>query len=539
MKRLYIYIGLFTFVSTSLLSQQDTSSIATEKIEVVKNYEAIIQQAKKKELQVVSEERVTKSFNYNYDFKADVKLDFERPDPVVRPLSFSEASKQLEDVKDGQFYAGYGTYKSLNLGGAYHYYIEDWFEAGFKVDHMSAKDADFNFQRYANTNGKLYASYFVNPKTKIGLDVNVSNSKHFTSLNGLMDSLSSTEQQFDNYGAKFSLSNNSFEKIGLALRMDASYDILQQDFDNVQEDLFMANGNIFKKVNDKSSFEIPIAFRRFNYKVDSLSNGVTDIRIQPNLNLLHEDYKLKLGVEYIKADSSNFLFPIVDFYLEQLTSAFDLNIYTSSTFDRNSVHRLSEFIPYFRSDMTNLTPNYMRSVNLKGIYYLGDWRPSLNVAYAIYDGDEVIFDRALDNRPVISSLDRNAIVISPSMNIEQENLSLSAGLDYNIFLGDNKDFLVYRPELIAYLKSSQDFSDKKVRLSQEIRYLSSRRHFHPGDNDRVLDGFVDLSLAVDFRVHENFSIYARGTNLLGSEYELAFGHPVFQRQIWAGIRLHL
>ena len=72
-----------------LLSQIDTSGLNTEKVEVVKRYEASILQARKKKILYEKEDSKNDSpINYIYNVTTEKVIDFERPDPEIRALGF-------------------------------------------------------------------------------------------------------------------------------------------------------------------------------------------------------------------------------------------------------------------------------------------------------------------------------------------------------------------------------------------------------------------------------------------------------------------
>ena len=98
---------------------------------------------------------------------------------------------------------------------------------------------------------------------------------------------------------------------------------------------------------------------------------------------------------------------------------------------------------------------------------------------------------------------------------------------------------MYRPESVLDLNITEVFLDSKLKLSQRFNYSSSRKTFHQLDEDKKLGSYFDISLMLDLRINKSFSVYARALNVLASEYELWYGHPVFKRQIIAGLKLNI
>ena len=545
MRKLITALYLTLSFSYGLLAQetssQDTSKIATEKVEVIKNYEAIIQQARQKDIKLNPVEKETVKIDYNYKIKSEARLDFDRPKEVVRPLSFNERNTQ-EDIKDGSIYGGYGNFKSLNAGLAYHYYIEDWIEAGIKYDHFSADDTALPFQQYNNNEALIYASYLLNKKTKIGIDGVYGSSDHYTNQETPEDNIV-TQQALDKIGGHFNLASNVFESVGLAFRARAGFEQIKQDADAAKENKFSAEANLFKSFGDNIHLELPFVYTSYTAEVgDSVKVRIAktyDINLAPKVRIEADKYNAALGVQYINAKDTSFIFPIIDIYISDIYESLDIQFYTQSSFNRNSIGFLSDINPYYRTDLSNYSPNFMASYNLKLIYRMRDLKASLNMAYADYTGDHIFFDRSDTNRAIANGLDRNEIAFRPVVEYNKGLLSAQLSYDYRIFLDNTGSLAFYRPKSHIQLITGQSLNNGKIKLGQQLNYVSARKHAHPDDNDRTLDAYLDLSLTADIVIMKSLSLYFRASNLLGQDYEIWYGHPVFQRQIWGGLRINI
>lgn len=542
-KSLITLVAIFS--TCSLIAQdsskQDTSNIATEKVEVIKNYEAIIQQAQKKNIDLNYAPKAPLVINYKYDIQSEAKLDFERPEERIRPLSYKHENA-FKDIKDGSVYGGYGTYKSLNAGAAYHYYIEDWLEAGFRFDHFSAADKDLAFQKYNTNNGQLYASYFLSKKTKVGLEAKYNSFDHYTETNFIGDSLPGISQQpVDQLGIALNFSTISFENLGMALRTRAGIESTEQKEDESKENRLFAELNLIKKFSDNISFEIPLEYNKYDYTVSDSINEINtkDFQLSPQVRFKGDAYNAKAGLQYINADDTSFIFTVLDIYVSDIFNVLDLQFYTSSSFARNGMSHLLSINPYYRTDLSQYTPYFSASYNLKAIKSYNNWKFNLNFAYTDYTGDAIFFDRAESNRAIMNSLDRNEISITPSIDYNYCAIAFSMSYDHNIFLDNTGNLAFYRPKSILNITGSQKLLNDKLSLGQSVSYVSSRKTSHPSDEDRLLDAFFDLSLDAEFLVSKSVSIYLRGSNLLGQDYELWYGHPVFKRQVWGGLRINI
>ncbi len=523
-------------------TEVDSTGIATEQVEVIKNYEAIIQQAVQKPISPKTLDKNPIVINYKYDIQSEAKLDFERPDEVVRPLTFNE-SNRTEDIKDGSIYGGYGNLKTLTLGAAYHYYIEDWLEAGFKFDHMSANDETLPFQKFNNNEGQLYASYFLNKKTKLGFDALYRTSDHFTESPIPGDTTGASNQPIDQLGAYLNLSSHVFEKSGLSFRSRAGIIKTDQSQDSTTETRMHIELNIYKKINDKVQFELPFEFNNYSFEFEQLNTteeiSTSDFNIAPRVSWQTDRYNAEAGLQYINAKDTSFFFPILDFYFPEVFEEVDVHFYTASEFVRNGLSYLSGVNPYYRTDLSTYSPNFTASINLALIRQVQDFRFSLQASYIDYTGDDIHFDRSDTNRAVVSDLDRNEFAIQPSISFNKGILNAEINYRHNIFLGNQDNLLFYRPQSILGARLTQNLLGGKLKFVQDMRYVSSRKHAHPSDDDRLLDAYFDLSISADVVISKDLSVFARANNILAQEYQLWYTHPVFERQIWAGLRFNL
>lgn len=540
MKKTYIsiYVCALCLVTQSLMGQ-DTTAIATEKVEVIKNYEAIIKQAQRKTIKTQAPVIEKRAIDFNYTLKSESKLDFERPDEIIRPISY-DPKRKTEDIKDGNAYASYGNYNTLGLGAAYHYYIEDWLDLGFKADHFSAKDNTLPHQKFNTNSGMLYGSYYLGRQTKAGAEFRYKSFDHFSPIFTSMDSIEATEQAFRSFGGALNLSSNIFESAGLSLRMRLDYDKIEQTVDVVDESLFKGEINLLKKINDVVAFEIPAEYRHYSLNVLDLSRGsLSDILLRPNLRYRADNYSVKVGIEYIKADSLGFIFPIIELRIDDVYAGISVKLFTSSRYNRNSVHYLSGIDPYYISTETPMDVNYLRSYNLEISRSYKELTFSILASYNDYTGDDMHIDRANINRNLVQSLDRNEWKINPKLKYTSNILTAHLGYTYNIFLDGTENIILYRPKSSLQISLEESLLDGKLKLQQGLSYSSSRNIAHPADEDGLLDPFWDLNASIELSVVKNVQLFVRGTNLLANEYDIWYNHPVFTRQLWAGFSFNL
>mgnify|MGYP000149911101 CR=1 FL=1 len=536
---LFILGALLNIIS---VNAQDTTSIPSESVQVIKNYEAIISQAKKKEVPIKREEQTFSNIKYSYKLDNITSVDFERPEPKINVLGYQDKIKRKEDIKDGTVYGAYGNFSTIKAGGAYHYYIEDWIDLGFKIDHYSAKNKDLAYNKSSQTNANVYVSYFLSEKNKIGLDFYGSRQRHYTDRSFLTETPTTDSTLYvhpaDMIGAKLNYAHTSFEKTGLAFRFRLSYDRLKDNNGDYNENLLSSEVNIIKKINDDTNFEMPLVYNNYKPSIDFQDN-LNDYSIRPTLNYKGLNFKLKAGLEYTKADTSSFIFPIIDATYPAAFAGIDLRFFTSSSFNRNSFHYVSEYFPYFISGQFNFTPNYLRSYNLNLIKPINNLAFGFNIALNSYTNELLVSTLGQDDAAYLTrNIDRKEIRITPSVQFKTETVNAELNFNYNVFLNeDSLNILTYRPRFFVDLSASQNLFDNKLRLRQKLRYNSARKVL--AETELSLDAFVDIALGIDYRINKSFSAFVDVTNLLGSEYTYWYNNPVYQQQVWVGIKLRI
>ena len=150
-----------------------------------------------------------------------------------------------------------------------------------------------------------------------------------------------------------------------------------------------------------------------------------------------------------------------------------------------------------------------------------------------------ILTRSDTNRAIVGTIDRSEIQINPSIAYTTEIADINLSYTHNIFQGDNKDNLLYRPKSLLELNLVEELLDSKLVLKQSLNFSSSRKTTHPLDEDMLLDSYFDINLGLDLRINSSISIYVNALNILGTEYEVWYGHPAFQRQIFGGLRVNI
>ncbi len=123
-----IFFGLLMILHIRGMAQTDSTKIQLNQVEVIKTFEAILEDAKK--IQIKSVLPVQKEFKpqYKYDISI-VPIELKYPDPQIKPLAMN--ADATFKVNKGFIYAGYGLRKNPEVMAGYHTSKKDTYEAGF------------------------------------------------------------------------------------------------------------------------------------------------------------------------------------------------------------------------------------------------------------------------------------------------------------------------------------------------------------------------------------------------------------------------
>ncbi|NNE25787.1 MAG: TonB-dependent receptor [Saprospiraceae bacterium] len=541
MKRLYILI--IVLFCLPYLHGQDTIALPSDQVEVVKNYEAIILQARKKTFSVDPTQRDYDPIVFNYAKKNPKVIEFERPAPIIQALSYRAEDDRPEDVKDGTVYGSYGTLNTLNAGAAFHYYIEDWIEAGFQVDHFSAKDNDIAFQKMGKTEASVYGGYYLNPRTKVKLNLHGGFDRFNTGALAIPDSIFST-QEINEYGANLNFSHTSFENLGLVVRSQLDFNRIDVRHDSLNESLLGARISILKSINDKINLEIPTHLTQL---MGAFDENYFDLKLTPKVRFKADKYFGYVGALFVTGTEISAFRPLVHLTLPKLFEEVNVHVFAKAEYSRNGFHSLISDNPYLiPSSAFFYSPEIISKYGFSLDRDINRLNVFLSTSYVRLDSTvNYQFSAVAARRFVTQVVDRSEINIKAKLSYRLSSSFVARTfLKRRIFIED--DIVVtYVPEWTVGGALDYKSLNKKLDLSLSLKYLSSRNYsiFPSGIGEPApspMDGFMDVSASATYRINPSVEVFARGTNLLAPDgAQIWFGHPIFERQIWGGLRVNI
>lgn len=540
MKKLLILCLALAGTNTTL-SSQDTTGIPSESVEVIKNYEAAIAQASRKDIVIEARKQDLPTINYQYDLSSPKPIDFNRPDPVIRAKAL-DIEYEREDIKDGSVYGAYGNYRTIKAGAAYHYYIEDWVEAGLSIDHFSARDGEAPHQKFSRTKGELYAGYYFNPDTKIRGTIYGDFVKHFTKIPSVTsDTIDPTTQAFDHTGIRFDFSHTSFEKIGLSLRSSIGFQKINHTQDGTDENNLTGSINVYKKFGSKVAIELPFQFKRIKTRTEfEFTPGFdqNELSFQPRIDVKTQSILAKIGADYVNGLEST-LFPHIDIQLNKIAGNWSLGAKVTQDISRVSVFSVLDDNPYTKTFFNDNSYNLyqlrkqfqLNASAVKGMHFL-----KASVNYHILNNErQYIFD-SFSGRYSQELIDRKEWVFTGMYRIKPDD-HFAISLDASYIHFADEFAAAYMPKWTGSLKFDKSFGSK-LDISLKT-LLIGNRSFINGNESFEIPVTPDLAATIKFRASSSISLFVESSNLLAAEnYHLWYDHAVLERQFWGGAQIN-
>ena len=386
-------------------------------------------------------------------------------------------------------------------------------------------------------NAQAYAGYHLGKQTKVRLN-GFAERTNRQDANSFLSSGEFLDIPYNSYGTQFDIQHNVFEDSQFATRLGVGYTWKQLGQD-ISDRILHGNLNLLKAVSDKISIELPVTYNRVEGQNSPEGNAeklASEIVVEPNVRVKEMNYQAKAGFQFIRNDTMNLFFPIVDINLVSVFSGIDLRLFTSSEYSRNSASNLFELNPYYNlAEFQSLdySLSNVRSYNLEPSYRLNEFGFKLGLAYTQYR-QEANF-RTPEENPTVEFISRDEFSFLPSISYDpNEDIHLEVKGRYNLFLTDNLD-LYYKPSIELGVTGKQFLLRHKLELTQYINFMGVRQ-FRQEQDVNELEPFWDLGLKVRYKLSDQFDIFVQGSNLLGQDYSLWQGQPVLQQQMWGGLK---
>jgi len=526
----------------------DTTQLPSENVEVVKNFKTQIEEAEMIPIAhpVIPEAAKQPEFRFDYIINQAAPLEVSVPEPTIRALAFTERKEHT--VNNGFLKAGYGNLKSADVLGQYHFYIEDWLEAGIKGKFYNAQNTGDNpVQRMRDTGVGIYAAYFLGPQTKVkaSLDSEFMRDHFYGGLPTIPDSvdLKNYRRNANDYTLGLSIHHTPFQKSKLILNTDLIADRFEID------DIFSIEGRESRdlRIGVKNHWG-----KRFGSTcslgfyldsqvdvwqiVDRLQTlDHTRFILRPHIIKSSNQYSALLGLHY---DNSSLIWPMMDFKYKINSIGLTANLVSdieTNMINNEYLYRRNNHWNAFEWNLNDPKIHSVKKIGLGGFGEVSKLNYRLDFNYLIHK-----------NLPVYQNATGFTTIFSHYL-LDEENITayqIKLNLDYPLLdwftaeFGLDRTFysdseIQYIPDFMIDFKLSQMLLNKRISLYQALRYEAGRNSFDGPD----LKNWTDISLGLDIILTKKIKIYGELNNILNQKYQIYEDYDRFGTNFHGGLKL--
>ncbi len=541
MKNIILSACLLSF-SLALFAQKDTTkNLELNQVEVIKSFEAILEEAKRINIDPAAPQPAA----YDPKFKYDITIlpaDLKYPDPQIKPLAM-DADPPFK-VNHGYLYAGYGSRKNPRVSAGYHVSRKDSYDLGAEVNFESLDNSSkVPYQKLRNAGVGLYGHYMVRENLKVFGNVSTDFRKRYFYHTGLnVDSLFSEEssaRNLNSYHIKAGISN--VEPTRFSLNYNVSGGVRKLAITNADAD----EGGIFAQARAEKLFGEKTVLS-LNAEVDYTSFSgnrelsLTIAQLRPMLKTKIGLLTLSGGASILSTgDKGTSVFPeiLVSYGLENQK----LQVFAGlgQEYFANNLTNITKANPFISTSLDSLTSTVFRS------YYGGIRGRFLWITYEAkagwkdVKGQVFMLNNSADPRIFNMNYDDTGIFfISGSVDLSlMESLSLGGMIQQNILSLDNLAQPWHTPTFQGSAFAKYTLLDDKLQLRSDL-FLANGVHYLDltGKPDKT-DVLFDLNVSVEYSITEKLKVYLTAENLVNNKYQRWYGYPIVGTNVIGGLKV--
>jgi len=536
----YAIIIIHILFATILYGQKDSTKLDIKQVEVIKSFEATLEEAFF--IPVAPVMPVAPVFNPKYDYDISiVPLDLKYPDPQIKPLALNPDDPFI--VKKGYIYAGYGFRKNPEIKLGYHLIKKDRYDAGIHVGYESLDNTNHvPYQKYRDAGVAIYGNYLLKENLKLygniqtkflnrnfyhtdlGVDTLYSDSQSARDINALQIKVGIANPEptkfMINYDVNVHLRNMGITNqdardngFGIATKLDKSF--------GKSTVLALAAGYDYSAFNGTKDVSLHTAFvtPTFKTKISKLT------------------FDLGLDVLYSGDDNSS-LFPEVMIAYGLLDQKIQVFGEVSQDYHTNNFTNVSIRNPYLNTQIDSLTNSVWRqyAAGLRGKFSFltyqvkGGYKDVNNQMFLLNNTvDRRLFDMVYD--------DMSIVFVSGNVDfVFSDRYTFGGWITQNIYNPAIFTEAWHIPNLEANAYASAAFLDNKLKLRADLFFGNGVSFINKDDVKEKSNVLFDLNIEANYAITPHFRLFARGINLLNNEFERYYGYPSVGINGMAGIK---
>ncbi len=523
-----IYFSLFISLCLvlQLHAQNDSTYLSESEKEIIKNFEAQLEDAQIKEIEIdVLSASIDRTALEQYQL-SNIPIQSEQDlDLDLRPLAYDEPP--VENT--------YANYVRLAAGAPNHLdflgnlnYAWDQVSVGITGNYFHIQDKRNAYLRDRQLGIKSTFKWQFSDAAELYGKLGYGNEKHH--FNSLDTNIERTNDLFRHYytiKASAGIKNieTSDADIDYDVQFNANY--LDDNYDNRTLGAGI-NGMVQKRLSDTWSFDLLGSFQHERFRSDTNTINSDLYMFQPMAAYQADQWSIKFGVNLGNLTGHNFLVqPTVQAYYA-INEQNEIRLFMNSRAQQNTYQKLIDYNWHYIPALQDISISNVYSFGAEWHYEQADFEAAVNASYDILNNQLVYLDAPADVLYFQQGIDDgNRIHVGvKAQYLWLENSTFQLDVNQDIYKLENYEHAYGTPT--TAISFGLDYGE----LLEEKLVLGINLHYQAGlwaQNaytavDKQLDGTFQLDLHGAYEINNTFKAFVELNNLTNNQNDRWYGY---------------
>jgi len=504
---------------------QSQSDLPSEKIEVVKDFDARLIEAKKLIVRPKPIEVDTASRHYVYKVSVEVP-EIEYLEPTIRPIGLKSVPKPKS--YRGFARAGYGIPSAILGDLSYQLAQNEKLQLGVGLHHNSANNKDIANQRYMDNDASIYGKYYVSPEFAVNSALNYSfDDYYYYAEDPNHPRPDHDKRRYKTFDGTIGISNT--ERVKGDINYSGSFRYInQQDDQGAKENNMLLDLHGDKQLWGRHTFALDLK-GDFSTLNDIEKRTLNNYFIRPTFLFRADVFSAKIGVN-IASDTKDFYFyPVVDASVKILGDKIIAFAGADGSLKKNNFYTLSTYNHYInpRIDAIKNTRQATYFGGAKGRFGILEYEATYTYTNA---KDLALFlpekSDARTFQPIYD--DVRISTIEGQVRVKAfDKLETGLSVAKMIYTTTTQEEAWHLPGFEGRVFANYLMFKDRLRIRGDFFVLNGIHYVRDDKGTDVLDGIFDVSFSADWFFSEKIGVFAKVNNVLGNKGARWQRYPTF------------
>lgn len=533
--------SIFFLIGFLFLINKAYAQLSTGEVEVFKEFEAQLQDAKKVKIPPVLPPADTSGSVQQYAIQP-IPLNVQYLPPRIRPIALRR--EKLPDAYNGYIRLGIGTPRSIFTEGSY-YTNSDQLDFGVDILHHSANNTNtLQNQRFSTNRFGVNGAYHFTQGFALGADFGYDlDFRHFYGYNNFPgnagnDTLSFAQnevrQRFSTFHGGINLFNDAPNQGDIDYNADFDFYFMDDNY-GTRESGITVDLQGTKWFEKKNPLTIKLFTDLVGYR-DTTAQNLSVFMLNGSYTYHSRAFKVKGGLTIGTSENQFGLFPDIEVAFKLAANYITIVAGADGKFQNNSFRTLTDYNPFLVSQVQlQNTKNYRVYAGIRGEFFginyrlQGEWKPTEGLPLFLSTQDTIPrFQVLFDTGSVTSIIAELGFSFS-------EDLTVNGTLTQNFFSLDNNEKPWHLPSFIVNAEARYATLEGKLELVASA-FVENGVPAQDINGETVnLGALFDVSVGGEFLISKNFGLFLQLNNLANNRRERWQYYPILGFNVLGGI----